>query len=151
MLPGDLTTAIAVNSVVFNSARFVGTALAGVVIKLWGVEAAFGANAASYLTLIWALILIRRSQLPRPRGSGQRGRMLSEMADGFTFVAANQGTKTVLLLMLAMALLVRPVVQLLPGIADRLLASGVDGFAALSAVIGVGAVAGGYWMAQKGG
>ncbi len=51
--------------------------------------------------------------------------------------------------MLFTAILLRPVVQLLPGIADDVIKAGVDGFAYLTATIGLGAIAGGYWMAQR--
>ncbi len=146
---GDLTTAIAMNSMVFNTARFIGPAIAGVVIKFWGVEIAFAGNAASYLALIWALLVIQRS-LPRREGEKkERFDVIAEMAEGMSIVAANRGTLAILLMMLASALLVRPIVQLLPGISDQLLASGVDGFAALTATVGGGAIVGGYWMAQS--
>ncbi len=146
---GDLTTAIAMNSMVFNTARFIGPAIAGVVIKFWGVEVAFAGNAASYLALIWALLVIQRS-LPRREGEKkERFDVIAEMTEGMSIVAANKGTLAILLMMLASALLVRPIVQLLPGISDQLLASGVDGFAALTATVGGGAIVGGYWMAQS--
>jgi len=51
--------------------------------------------------------------------------------------------------MFATALLLRPIVQLLPGIADEIYHSGVDGFAYLTAAIGGGAIIGGYWIAQR--
>ncbi len=146
---GDLTTAIAMNSMVFNTARFVGPAIAGIVIKFWGVEVAFAGNAASYLALIWALLVIQRT-LPRRNGATkERLDVIAEMTEGMAIVAANRGTLALLLMMLASALLVRPIVQLLPGISDELLGSGVDGFAALTAAVGVGAIVGGYWMAQS--
>lgn len=145
----DLTTAIAMNSMVFNTARFIGPAIAGVVIKLWGVEVAFAGNAASYLTLIWALSSIRRS-LSNGRGDTKdRQNVVTEMREGFSFVAAHRGAMVVLAMMLGTALLIRPVVQLLPGISDVIFAAGVDGFAALTATIGGGAILGGYWMAQR--
>ena len=54
-----------------------------------------------------------------------------------------------MVMMLATALLLRPIVQLLPGIADEIYQSGVNGFAYLTASIGAGAVIGGYWVAQR--
>ena len=144
-----LTTAIAMNSMVFNTARFIGPAIAGVVIKLWGVEFAFACNTLSYLTLIWALWAIR-SKLsgPAKRKKG-RGNILAEMKEGVQIVLTNPGSKTVMIMMFATALLLRPIVQLLPGIADEIYRSGVDGFAYLTAAIGGGAIIGGYWMAQR--
>jgi len=144
-----LTTAIAMNSMVFNTARFIGPAIAGIVIKFWGVQFAFACNAFSYLTLIWALWVIR-SKLSRPtKAKKGPGNILTEMKDGVRIVLANPGSKTIMVMMLATALLLRPIVQLLPGIADEIYQSGVDGFAYLTTSIGGGAIIGGYWMAQR--
>ena len=49
---GDLATAVAINSVVFNLARFIGPACAGAAIVWSGVSAAFAANALSYLAFL---------------------------------------------------------------------------------------------------
>ena len=56
----SLTTAVAINSIVFNIARFIGPAIAGLVIVASDVAWAFFANAASYLALLVALVVIRR-------------------------------------------------------------------------------------------
>ncbi len=145
----ELTTAIAMNSMVFNTARFIGPAIAGAVIKLWGVEVAFAGNAISYLALIWALNSIRRSLSSGRELKQQRQNVLNEMKEGFSFVASHPAAMVILGMMLGTALLIRPVVQLLPGISDLIFAAGVDGFAALTAAIGGGAILGGYWMAQR--
>lgn len=145
----DLTIAIAVNSMVFNTARFVGPAMAGGLINIWGVEFAFACNALSYLTLIWALWTIR-SKLAGPTVKKHpRNNVLTEMKEGVSIVYRNSGSRMVMIVMLFTAILLRPVVQLLPGIADDVIKAGVDGFAYLTATIGLGAIAGGYWMAQR--
>ena len=45
----SLASALAINSVIFNLARFIGPALAGIVIAEIGIAAAFAANAVSYI------------------------------------------------------------------------------------------------------
>ncbi|NQV99386.1 MAG: MFS transporter [Rhodospirillales bacterium] len=145
----DLTTAIAMNSMVFNTARFIGPAIAGVVINLWGVEFAFACNALSYLTLIWALWSIRSKLRSSSAIREIPGNILFQIYEGIAIVFTNRGSRTVMLMMLATAILLRPIVQLLPGIADEILKSGVNGFAYLTASIGGGAIVGGYWMAQR--
>ena len=145
----QLTTAIAMNSMVFNTARFIGPAIAGIIIKFWGVQFAFACNSFSYLTLIWALWVIR-SKLSEPaKIKKPQGNILMEMEEGLRIVLTNPGSKTVMVMMLATALFLRPIIQLLPGIADEIYQSGVDGFAYLTASIGGGAIIGGYWMAQR--
>lgn len=55
----DLASAIALNSGVFNSARIIGPAIAGIIIAVFGTGGAFILNAVSYIAVIMALILIK--------------------------------------------------------------------------------------------
>jgi MFS family permease len=70
-----LANAIALNSAVFNLARIVGPAVAGVVISLLGTPTAFLVNAASYGAVLISLKLMRVSELQvierAPRTKGQ--------------------------------------------------------------------------------
>jgi MFS family permease len=71
----DLPNAIALNSAIFNLARIAGPAAAGLVISAVGTASAFFLNAASYLTVIVALRMMRESELhlaePVARAKGQ--------------------------------------------------------------------------------
>ncbi len=70
-----LANAIALNSAVFNLARIVGPAVAGLVISVLGTPVAFLVNAASYGAVMIGLKLMRPSELhiaePVPRAKGQ--------------------------------------------------------------------------------
>lgn len=145
----DLTTAIAMNAMVFNTARFIGPAIAGIVINTWGVEFAFAGNALSYLTLIWALWSIRTKLASRASSKSPGPSVLSDMKEGVQIVLTNPGTRAIMLIMISTALLLRPIMQLLPGISDDIFHAGVNGFAHLMVTIGLGAIIGGYWMAQN--
>ncbi|HEX5188595.1 MAG TPA: MFS transporter [Streptosporangiaceae bacterium] len=77
----DLQNAIALNSAVFNLARIVGPAVAGLVISLIDVPAAFFLNAASYLTVIVSLHLMRESELrPAERVARAKGQLRAGLA-----------------------------------------------------------------------
>ncbi len=56
---GDVASAVAINSVIFNLARFIGPMLSGLVIVWFGVAAAFAANAVSYVAFVLALMWVR--------------------------------------------------------------------------------------------
>ena len=60
----SLASALAINSVIFNLARFIGPALAGIVIAEIGIAAAFAANAVSYIAFQISLLNLRG--LPPP-------------------------------------------------------------------------------------
>ncbi len=70
-----VANAVALNSAMFNAARIVGPALAGLIILVAGTGACFAYNAVSYLAVIVSLRLMRSEELhrgkPAPRGKGQ--------------------------------------------------------------------------------
>ena len=59
----DVANAVALNSAVFNGARVVGPAVAGLVIGVVGIAACFFLNAASFLAVLIAYLLMRDSEL----------------------------------------------------------------------------------------
>ena len=67
----DLMNAIALNSAVFNGARIVGPAAAGILVARYGVPMAFLLNGASFLAVLLALLAMHAEGLPhiRPRAS----------------------------------------------------------------------------------
>ena len=74
--PRDVGNAVAINSAMFNGARVVGPALAGLTIGAFGMAPAFAINAVSFLAVIiglWAMTdqdLHRPRLVPRPRSVG---------------------------------------------------------------------------------
>lgn len=72
-------------------------------------------------------------------------------AEGVRYVFRHPGIGPILLLQAAGGLLLRPVVELLPGFTDRVFGGGAELLALLTSAIGIGAIVGGLWMAQRGG
>lgn len=65
--PRDVGNAVSVNSAMFNGARVVGPAVAGLTIGAFGIPLAFALNALSFLAVIVALALIDDEELHTPR------------------------------------------------------------------------------------
>lgn len=143
----DLTAALAINSILFNTARFVGPAIAGAVIVAGGIEAAFAINALSYVVLVWALWMINVTPERHAR-SGRRG-MLSQITAGYSYVAAHRGIGPLLLIFAATTILARPLVELLPGFADGIFGRGAQGLAWMTSMVGLGAMVGGVFMVRR--
>ena len=146
--PADLSTAVALNAVIFNTARFVGPAVAGVVIAGFGVAWAFAFNAVSYAVLVVVLGFLRLPPRQRPP-SGASG-VLADIGEGVRYAVRHPAIGPLLLLMTAVSLLARPVFELLPGFVDTVFGLGAGGLAALTSAVGLGAIAGGVWLAQRG-
>ena len=61
----DLMNAIALNSSMFNGARMIGPAIAGILVASIGEGWCFFANAVSYIAVIVGLLLMKRGSAPR--------------------------------------------------------------------------------------
>jgi len=144
----NLPAAIALNSIVFNSARFIGPAAAGAAILSGGTEIAFFVNACTYVPFLISLSLIRLNPEPmlvtKPQG------LWKDTADGFVYVVRHPGIGPMLAMMMVAGLFSRPMIELLPGYAEIFFGLGAEGLAALSSSVGIGAVVGGVWLASRG-
>ena len=136
---GDLMNAIALNSAVFNGARVVGPAVAGLLVARYGTAAAFLMNGASFIAVLAALAAIRTEGAPSPRrGVGLR----AEIAEGVRYAAGTPRVALVMSLLVVVSLFVVNMNVLVPLIARDVLHEGAHGFGLLMAALGVGAVAG---------
>jgi hypothetical protein len=103
LVPGaDLASAVAINSVVFNLARFVGPMLAGLAIIWSGVSAAFAANAISYIPFLLALAYIRIA--PASFATAQRRSFGADLREGVRYTATHPGIAALLVLLIAIGM-----------------------------------------------
>ena len=148
--PRDLTSAVAVNSVVFNLARFIGPALAGVLIATAGVSLAYAVNALTFIAFQVALARIKLADEPAQLMPASAG-LWRDLAAGLRYTASHLGIGAVLILMLAANVGARPLIELLPGFAAAVFRSGPTGLALLTSSVGVGAIVAGLWLGGRSG
>ena len=141
----DLPGAIALNSAVFNGARVVGPAVAGLLIARYGVAPAFLLNAVSFVAVIAALVAIRTEGAPRP-GSGST--IAEDIAEGARYAAASPLVALILAVSCAVSLFVLNFSTIVPLVARDVLREGAHGFGLLMAALGGGAVAGALALAR---
>lgn len=141
-----LAPALAVQSILFNSSRFLGPALGGAIIAFGGTVWAFGVATAMYLTFTIMLSLMKVKGEPVAR---ERRSVLSDMAEGVRYIASHPGISIHLALLFAVSLCAKPLTDMLPGFADRVFALGVDGLAILMTAHGLGAMLGALWLAAR--
>jgi MFS family permease len=143
----DLPNAIALNSSVFNGARFVGPALAGLLLRLTGPGVCFLVNAASYLAVLAALVAMRLPAQPRPSGGG---RLLGGVREGVAYAWRNVPIRTLLVLIGLFNLAGMAETTMLPIIAKAVFYSD-DGstLGLLSAAAGVGAFTAALFLAWR--
>ncbi|MEE8213394.1 MAG: MFS transporter [Alphaproteobacteria bacterium] len=144
-----LSSAIAINSMVFNLTRFIGPMLGGAIVAWLGAGWAFAFNGLSYGAFMVILFMIDIA--PRKRGPTSETGLGAETWEGVRYAFNHVGIGLGLVILLLTSLFVRPFTELLPGIASAVFQRGVNGYATLLAVHGIGAVAAGFWLAARGG
>lgn len=143
-----LTAAVALDATLFNLARFVGPAIAGVIILKFGVSTAFVVNAVSFSAFLFALTriqFVRNEVAMRPPGS-----VLSQFTDGLRYALRHPGIAPMLLALVAAALGLKPYIELLAGFADDVFHRGPEALSMMMSGTGIGAVVGAVWLAQRG-
>lgn len=139
----DVANAVALNSAMFNMARIVGPAVAGIAIAVFSLPVAFLLNAASFVAVIVGLILMREEDLhsppllARPRTVREVG---ANLAEGLRYVRA---TPVVLLATLVVGVASTFAMNfnvLIPPFARDVLGSGADGLGFLMAAMGIGSL-----------
>lgn len=143
----DLASAVAINSIVFNLARFIGPMFAGFTIVWSGVAAAFAANAISYVAFMVALAYVRIA--PDESPSSARHGFIADLREGISYTARHPGIAAMLLLLCALGFGGRPLNELLPGFAADVFHSGAGGLSIMASAIGGGAIVGGLWLGHR--
>jgi MFS family permease len=141
----DLINAIALNSSMFNGARIVGPAIAGILVAKIGEGWCFFANAVSYVAVIISLFMMavpRRKHVPT-------GPALAHVKEGFHFVGRTAPILALLLLLGLVSLVAMPYTVLMPIFADRILHGGARGLGILMGATGVGALVGALTLAAR--
>jgi len=141
----DMINAIALNSSMFNGARIIGPAIAGLLVARIGEGWCFFANAVSYIAVIIGLFMMRvPPRLYRPEGSP-----IAHVIEGFRFVQRTAPIRAILLLLGLVSLVAMPYTVLMPIFADKVLHGGARGLGILMGATGVGALLGALTLATR--
>jgi MFS family permease len=141
----DLMNAIALNSSMFNGARVIGPAIAGILVARIGEGWCFFGNAVSYIAVIIGLLLMKVHSPVRAAMASP----LEHMMEGFRFVNRTEPIKALLLLLGMVSLVGMPYVVLMPIFADQILHGGARGLGILMGATGVGALFGALTLAFR--
>jgi MFS family permease len=143
---GDLMNAIALNSSIFNGARVIGPAVAGILVAWIGEGWCFFANGISFIAVITGLLLMK---LPAFQKAREHQPFFENMAEGIRFVRTTTPIRALLLLIGLVSLVAVPYNVLMPIFADRVLHGGARALGVLMGAAGVGALLGALTLAAK--
>ena len=141
----DLTNAIAMNSMMFNGARIVGPALAGLLLAAVGAAWCFFFNGVSFLAVIAGLLLM---QVARPTHQPEMSHPLQQIADGFRYAVRQKEIFALLLLASVFGIFGSSYGALLPAYVDKIFHSGALSFGWINVAIGIGAIVASFILAQ---
>ncbi len=144
--PDDLANAVGLNAVIINSSRIIGPAIGGLLIAAVGVAPCFLFNAVSFVAVIVALAVMRTGELrpskPVPRQPGQ-------VREGLRYVWRTPALRIPLVMMAVVSTLAYNFSVVLPLLTKAVYGRGGGAYGALSAAMGVGALAGALLMASR--
>ncbi|HEX6302408.1 MAG TPA: MFS transporter [Acidimicrobiia bacterium] len=142
-----LANAVALNSVLVNSARVVGPAVGGLLIVTVGIGWCFVINSASYLVFISAISLMRTDDIDRAEPEiKQRG----QLRDALRYVSRHPVLRSTLVMSAVIGLFAYEFEVVLPLLARFTFGGDADTFGAMFAAMGIGAVIGGLFVATRG-
>src|SRR5271157_4764989 len=144
----DLMNAIALNSSMFNGARIIGPAVAGIVVAWVGEGWCFFANAVSYIAVIAGLLMMK---ITHPVSLANEGSPIEHILEGFRFVARAAPLRSLLLLLGLVSLVGMPYSVLMPVFASQILHGGAKALGWLMGATGVGALLGALTLATRSG
>lgn len=142
-----LANAVALNSVLVNSARVIGPAIGGLLIVTVGIGWCFVLNATSYLFFIAAISLMRREDIDR---SEPEIRQAGQLRQAIRYVAQHPLIRSTLVMSAVIGLFAYEFEVVLPLLARFTFGGDADTFGTMFAAMGIGAVIGGLFVANRG-
>jgi MFS family permease len=139
--PEKIGQVVALNSSTFHGTRMVGPAMAGAIIGAFGIAAAYFLNAASFVAVIFSLLIVRRRHAPRAAGAAMSA--IDGLKEGIRHARGRPNLRVFLMLTALNTTFVFPIIAVLtPFYVRNVLHEGPGVLGALWAGSGVGAVLG---------
>ncbi|MFH0798928.1 MAG: MFS transporter [Pseudomonadota bacterium] len=143
----DMLNAASLNAAMFHGMRIVGPMAAGFIVAWKGEGVCFLFNAATFLALIVALMMVDRKELVHVRA--ESAPMFDSIRGGIRHMMGEPHTKTALLLVAVISVVGMPFVNLLPIFADSIFGGRSVALGWLMGASGAGALSGALWLAKR--
>jgi len=142
----DLGNAIALNSSMFNGARLVGPAIAGLLIASVGAGMCFLIDGLSYIAVIASLLAMKL----KPRQiTVQTTNVWQRLKEGFIYAFSFPPIRAILLLLALFSFMGMPYMVLIPIFATKILDGDAETLGFLMTASGLGALMGGIYLSSR--
>lgn len=140
----DLPNAIALNSSMFNGARLIGPALAGMILSAFGENICFFLNFLTYIAVLVCLSLMKIKLNPTEKS---KENIWFDLKEGFNYLKRSPNIFSLILLMAASSLIIIPFTTFLPVFAKDIFHGDATTFSWFESAGGLGALIGAIYMA----
>jgi len=144
----DVGNAIALNSLLFNAARTVGPAIAGVVIATVGIAPSFFINGLSFVSIIVALLMLNKSQL-RAFAPKVDFTMKEGIKEGVSFAINEPSIASLLIVLIFVGTFGYNFNTVLPLLTKFVMNGGPRMFGVLTSSLGIGSMTGALLVAGR--
>ncbi|MBC7321496.1 MFS transporter [bacterium] len=144
----SLMNAIALNSSIFNAARIIGPAIAGIMVSSVGVAGCFYINAISFIPVIIGLSLIN-GEFRVEREDDSRS-LLEDLRLGLRYLKSNREVLLIIVMIAVNSIFGMPYTVFMPVFARDVFKVGARGLGFLMASVGIGALIGALFVASIG-
>lgn len=141
----DLPSALSLNTGLFNAARAIGPALAGITIATVGIAPAYLIDGISFIAVIISLYMLK---LPKHVRSDNHPSLFKGLKEGIDYVKTNKITAVLLALTVLVTYFSWPASVLQPIFAHDIFLSGEIGFGLMQSAYGIGAMIGAFGFAK---
>jgi len=146
--PQHVPSAVAMDSAIFNLARFIGPMVAGYLIAGVGAGSTFLINGITFAVFLSCLLQAR--MIRDEQGARSTANIFVQATEGIRYAVKHPGIRPVLILIIALAIGIKPTLELLAGVTDTVYNLGPTGLGNLMAASAVGATIAAVWLAQRG-
>lgn len=142
----DLASATSLNSGIFNAARFVGPALAGALIALWGVGWTFVLNGLSFLPAVLAIWAVRPVHTYKAEVDIHP---IDSLKNGLKYSFSHPTIFSLLIIALISAIFIWPYQTLMPVLAQNVFQKDASGLGSLLSAAGAGSLLGAIFVSWQ--
>jgi MFS family permease len=142
----DLPNAIALNSTMYNSARFIGPPIGGFLVAYGGEGICFLVNGLSYIAVVASLLSMRVMHFDKSESDTS---VFSDLISGFKYAYEASHLRIIIIMVIVMSLIGLPFQVFMPVFAKSILSGDSQTLGFLTGSLGAGALLGALLLANQ--
>lgn len=143
----DLPNAIALNSTIANGTRLIGPMMAGIAIASFGITICFAINAASFVAVLIALMMIKVKEPENKKF--ETNKIYEQFMVGYKATFGHNSISALILFLACTSFFGMPYINLFPAIGNLVGLSNSKGLGIITTMNGIGSLIGAIYLARR--